>query len=131
MHITRQGIIFEFPTDYPQVLQESIKQVYETCSKKSDFPDDACWWTSSRLKSIGLPQKFGYFLLDTPIVEDRGVREFHNWNVDLKDRVIDLTVAQMNKGLNEKVLGSIVIVDSGTELYKRFLVANTQFSWEK
>lgn len=131
VHITSRGLEFAFPADYPRALREAIENVYRVCSKKACFPEDACWWTSSRLKSVGLPQKSGYFLLDMPLVKDRGNNVCHNWNVDSKERIVDLTLPQMNNGLKEKVVTPIVIIDTDTEFHKRFSVTNTQFSWEK
>lgn len=131
IHITSERVIYEFPSDYPADLKKNISAIYFDSSKKLGFPEDACWWTSSRIQSLGLERSSGLFALDFPIIRERGIMEYHNWNTDSRQRVLDLTLSQMNPGLVIKLENAVVIVDPNTDFYKRFIPLKTDFHWEK
>lgn len=128
--ITPNGIKTSFPPDYTDTLILRLTQVYQESTIRPRFPEDACFWTTLRLKNLGLKTSYGRFRLDKSMYQERGVYENHNWGLDHFARIIDLTLHQMNEGLDEKIPQGIVIIDKGSPFYQRFIPSNSKFNWE-
>lgn len=128
-HITNEGAMKLSPAEYESRLLNGLKDVYTQSNKKRAFPEDACFWTSNRLKDLGLISDFGWFQLDFPIIKERGLLESHNWSLDSLNRIVDLTLTQMNIGLEQKVPSGIIIIDPNTRLYQRFIRRNCSSRW--
>src|SRR5688572_9126286 len=111
----------EIPRGEKAIDKQSLKDlavIYRDQFKKPHFPSRFCGYVSSMVEGLGFKIVDGNFMLDKPM--NRGKRYGHAWCVDIEGNIIDLTLTQFNKGLEQPVRKGILIIKPDDPLYRKF-----------
>lgn len=103
-------------------LHKLIK-IYKKFSSSKNFPSYYCEIVSPEVgHELGYKVMRGFFRLDHPIPDDYDERILrgHSWCAMPDGKIVDLTLAQFNHGLEQKVSKGVVIIDKKSPLYKRY-----------
>ncbi len=108
---------------------QKLQQTYEDYVSRWDFPHFHCAEVSTQVAlELGLLKIGGTFRIDRLMPENASLlspypstlEQFHFWNTDRKGRIIDLTAAQYNLGLNIPIPSGVVIIDKTSPLFQRY-----------